>query len=139
MILYCNGCDTEAEWPLPVVGGQTTTLTIYIKQNQTTSPMPPVVEIFTKAAQRTATPATLVTADQLAYQQINNIVNPTNWQTITLTYTPSHNEPLFYRVRANDGNASGTGSSYVDFYESISVGSGGSTSVNRGILTGGRM
>src|SRR5208283_5760847 len=70
MILQCNLCDTEAEWLLPGISGQTTTLTIYIKQNQNqagytqgASAMMPVVEIFTKALGRTTVPATVVTAD----------------------------------------------------------------------------
>jgi hypothetical protein len=83
--------------------------------------MRPVVEIFTKDVLRTITPASVTSPDQLTYQQI---AENTSWQTITLTYTSDHTQPIFYRVRANDGNASGTGTNYFDFYEYITYNQG---------------
>ena len=50
----------------------------------------------------------------------------TDWQTLTATYTPTHDRELRVRMQGVGGNAGGTGTEQLYWFAVISTG-GGST------------
>lgn len=57
------------------------------------------------------------------------MANNTDWQTLTATYTPAHDRELRIRVQGVGGNAGGTGTEKLYWFHTLSLGSGGGSTV----------
>jgi hypothetical protein len=117
---------TYVEVPLPVLPGQLCTVTFYGRLSATAG-----VSVL---------PAVQIVDPSLIWQGTDvlataSMASSTDWQTLTVSYTPTDSRPLVLRVQATGGNTSGSGTGYLYWFHTSKF-SVSSASATNGPLNG---
>jgi hypothetical protein len=118
-----NNRNTWVEWNLWGISGTPITATFYGKLTGTSAwTTRPKIGFYDPSKQF------MVAGEILSESSV--MTNDTNWQTITLTYTPSANMPITFRMQGVGGTSGGAGTEKLYWFHALSGGGGGAVSIS---------